>query len=61
MKVIPEKPELDGAALISARRRSSPKHLEKLLEKLRPHYSDAEIVAAMMASPRLVNAIGKRR
>jgi len=51
---------IDAAALISAMR--SPKRLEKLLERYRRHgFTEREIVAAMAASPRLVDAIGRRR
>jgi hypothetical protein len=51
---------IDAAALISAMR--SPKRLEKLLERYRRHgFTDREIVAAMAASPRLVNPLGKGR
>ena len=54
--------EIDAAALISAMRSSSPKRLKKLLERYRRHgFSNREIVAAMAASPRLINPIGKGR
>jgi len=54
-------PEIDAAALISAMR-SSPSRLENLLWRYRcAGFSDREIVAAMAASPRLINPIGKGR
>jgi len=53
--------EIDGAALISAWR-SSPKRLEKLLKRYRDAgFSDREVAQAMIASPRLIDAIGGRR
>ena len=53
-------PIIDAVALIRAMR--SPKRLEKLLERYRRDgFTDREIVAAMAASPRLVNPLGKGR
>jgi DNA-directed RNA polymerase specialized sigma24 family protein len=52
----------DAAAELIGALRSSPERLETLLYRYRnAGFSNREIVAAMAASPRLVNAIGRRR
>jgi len=52
----------DAAAELIGALRSSPGRLETLLCRYRSAgFSDREIVAAMAASPRLINAIGRRR
>jgi hypothetical protein len=56
-----DKPEINGAELIGAMHARSKSRLEKLLRFYRHHYTDAEIVQAMAASPRLVDAIGRGR
>jgi hypothetical protein len=55
------KPNIDASKLIAAKR-SSPRRFKELVEYYRKlGASDADIVAALVASPQLIDNLGRRR
>jgi hypothetical protein len=55
------KPNIDVSKLIAAKRRS-PRHFKEVVEYYRKlGATDADIVAAMISSPLLIDSLGRRR